>query len=381
MRVLHVAECAGGVLSLVRTYIEEQARRGHGPHLLAPFEAEIPGGKHHGWKVDRRHPAGFPRSVAGLRSVVHEVQPDVVHLHSFFAGLLGRLAPVAPPSTAVVYQPHSWAFDAVRWRALREPVIRWERLADRRTDLVVGNCQDELAEGQRHGVRTPVEVLGLPVDTHRFAPIDPDARVAKRQELGFDDRKVALCVGRLCRQKGQDLLVAAWEQAPVEDTCLVLVGSGDDSGLRRLAPRQWGRTIKAVGHQQDVRPWLWAADVLVQPSRYEGQSVAIAEALACGLPVLVSEVNGAREAVESGPQEVAGSVVSQGDMTALLNACRSRIGDPGRLAREAVAARQRAVELFAVPSVLDRVDSAYALAHARARARARQLQSTGNQRS
>jgi glycosyltransferase involved in cell wall biosynthesis len=362
LRVLHVSEVtAGGVLSLVRTYAVEQELRGNQAYVLAPEPMGLDPARFRAWSATRRRPYAFPVAVRQLAAAAREIGPDVIHLHSFFAGLLGRtgLGTIAR-STAVVYQPHSWSFDAVGSSVLRSAIIRVERSGAQRTHRLVGNCDEEIAEGVTNGVRTPHTVLGLPLDTDFFTPLETDERTRVRERLGLDDRVVATCVGRLCRQKAQDRLVAAWEAAPVPGTVLVLVGDGDDHALRKLAPRQWGRSILAVGHQTDIRSWLRASDLLIQASRYEGQSVAVAEAMACGVPAVVLDVNGSHETIDSGSLDPAGAVVAQADMTGLLAACGVRAADPALRAKESQAARERAIALFSTQIVMDRLDRAYA---------------------
>ena len=371
MRLLHVSEVdAGGVLSLIRDYTAEQTCRGHDVHLLARSHMDATVGAFHAWDVDRRAPHRLPLAVRQFQRVVRETRPEVVHLHSFFAGLLGRIVSRAgKDGPAVVYQPHSWSFDAVDRRLVRAGLVQWERQAARRTDFLIGNCVEEIDEGRDVGVTVPARPIGLPIDTDVFSPCSPHERAELRARRGLgDDKRIFLCVGRLSRQKAQDRLVAGWELEPVPGGMLVLIGSGDDRDLRRLAPREWGRSIRAVGHQDDVRDWLRCGDVLVQSSRYEGQSVAVAEALACGLPVVMMDVNGAAAAVTDGPPPAAGQVVDQDDVAALMAAMRART-DTSLLAREATAARQRATTLFASHAVVDGLDEAYRQAVGNRRAR------------
>jgi glycosyltransferase involved in cell wall biosynthesis len=378
MRVLHVTEvCIGGVSALVRAFADAQTGRGHEVHVLAPPLLEASAGTRHTWKVHRKKPLRLRDAVHRLSSVCQEVRPDVIHLHSFFGGLLGRVPSSVIGDAAVVYQPHSWNYDAARHRAQHVGLVAWERWASGRTDLVVVNCLDEKSEGLRNGVRAPIEVVGIPIDTDRFAPVAHEIRRRERVDLGLAADRTLLCLASLCWQKGQDRLVEAWEQSPVEGAELILVGGSEGpylrrvnvTALRRLAPSQWGHTLHAVGPQQDVRPWIRAADVLVQPSRYEAMGVALAEALSCGVPVVTFAVNGAREAIEDGPEPPAGAVVPQGDVTDLVEACRSRLDDPQRRASEATAARARALRLFAVDAVTDRLEAAYGRAIALALAR------------
>lgn len=363
MRVLHVCEVtSGGVLSLVRTYANARASRGGDTHVLVPAGAGPVADNAHLWEPRRRAVHRYPAAIRRLHKVVEGVQPDVVHLHSFFPGLLGRLRASPLAGRAIVYQPHSWAFEAVTTPGVATVIRAWERRAAKRSHLLVTNCSDELREGRRGGVTTPARVLGLPVDTDRFAPVDDARRKELRTELGLTSERILVCVGRISYQKGQDQLVAAWERRPLPNTMLVLVGAGDTTDLARSAPGAWGRSIRWVGNRADVRPWLWAADLCVMPSRYEGQSVAMGEALSCGRPVVMTDVNGAHEAVgcaDGTGDRPAGAIVGCDDMDALLAACGRRLDDPTQLEAEAFAARDRAVQLFALDEVLERLEAAY----------------------
>ena len=367
MRILHVAEVThGGVVSLVQTFAQLQTAAGHDVHVLVRPEVGDVAGTRHTWTPARRNPRELVAAEATLRRVVREVRPDVVHLHSFFPGLLGRLRAL-PGRPAVVYQPHSFAFAALPPR-LAWAVTAVERRATRFTDRMVTNCQDERVEGESRGIRTPTTVIGLPVDTDRFAPTDGD-RGSLRADLGLTAGFVVVCVGRLSRQKGQRALAVAWEATQPEDSVLLLVGPGDQQEIADAAPTTFGRSLLCVGAQDDVRPWLWAASVSVLPSLYEGQSVAMAEALACGVPVVMTDVNGGREAVCPDGVEPAGAVVDVGDLDALLAELERRRTHPELLAREAAQARVRAEALFHPATVIARLEGSYTEAIARARQR------------
>ena len=136
-----------------------------------------------------------------------------------------------------------------------------------------------------------------------------------------------LVLGRLSRQKGQDQLLAAWEQDPLQDTDLMLVVRARLGDWQRLAPEQWGRSVHAVGSTDDVRAWIWASDLLVLPSRYETVSLVIGEALACAVPVVATQCNGVAEALIDGPLSPGGAVVAPGDMRALLAEAGVRLRD------------------------------------------------------
>ncbi|CAN5266099.1 glycosyltransferase [soil metagenome] len=360
--VLHISEAPElGIFSVLREFAREQNARGYEVHILGARKMQrLAGVQHHDWSLRRGRPASYPRALRELHQTIREVQPDVIHLHSFFAGVFGRLPLLSVSGDVpVVYQPHAWSFDVFGSRAAAWAIRTWERLASRRTSVLVTNCSDEIGEGRQVGISNHALPIGVAIDTDHFAPADEAARQRYRSELGIGKPSMVLCLGRLAKQKGQDQLVAAWEQAPIPDTELVFVGPSEVASLRQLAPTQWGQTIKAVRQQADVRPWLWACDALVLPSRYETVSLAVAEAMSCGRPAVANRVNGVTEILNGGSQPAAGTVVPLGDMTELLSQTRRLLADPELRKRQGLAARGRAVELFTRGVVVDRLDLAY----------------------
>jgi glycosyltransferase involved in cell wall biosynthesis len=363
LRILHVSEVHwGGVVTLMRHFTREQVTAGHAVHVLAPTAlARDVEGVRHPWSIRRSRPWTLVPALRQLRTVVARERPDVIHVHSFVAGLLARLPLVGAVggSAAIVYQPHAWSFELFGSRLFNAAVKRWERWASRRTDMLVTNCRDEILEGKHVGVVGAARVLGVAVDTDRFHPVSVAERTALREQLGLASRWVVLCLGRLVRQKGQDLLVPAWEVAHPEGSELVLVGPGDPTPLRELAPTEWSRSISWRGEQQDVERWLAAADVLVVPSRYETVALVVAEAMACGIPVVTTRFNGAEETVTDGPLPAGGAVVDLGDMRALIDQVRSRLHEAGPARAESAAARTRAQTLCQPRTVAERLEAAY----------------------
>ena len=323
MRVLHVSEAhVGGVVSVLQEFTRYQAAAGHDVHLLVPpqFPPRAVGTRH-GWSIDRERLATAVPASRELAATVRRVRPDVVHLHSFVAGVLGRL-PRLIRGVPVVYQPHAWSFEFYSGRIRPAAMRMWERWAARRVDVLVANCDDEIAEGAVMGIDRPAVTLGLALDLEHFRVPTHTERATARAALGRDGRRMLVVLGRLARQKGQDLLLREWERRPLPDTDLVLVGPGDAGSLREHAPVQWGRSVHAIGSTDDVRSWLWAGDLLLLPSRYETVSLAVGEAMACGLPVVATDVNGAAEAVVGGPLPAGGEIVAVGDMAHLLDRAR-----------------------------------------------------------
>lgn len=364
MKILHVTEVrTGGVLSLLNHYIPGQIAQGDEVHVLSNDDLPTwPGAHRHEWGLDRRRPSTWVTALARFRSVVAEVHPDVIHLHSFVAGLLGRL-PYGLSGTegsAVVYQPHAWSDALSDNKVFQLTIQALERHAALRTDLLAVNCEDEADRGREFGVHLPHHVVSIAVDLGKFRPASVQERAGARASLGVaDDQRILLVLGRLVRQKGQDLLVAEWERHHPPRATLVLVGPGDPEPLAALAPTTWGDTILAPGPSSEVVRWLWAADALVVPSRYEGMAVVLAEAMAVGLPTVSTDISGARAGLVDGPWPRGGQVVTGLDMRALLDAATARLDDDLLWRQESEAGPVRAHGAFSPAHVLTRLSEAY----------------------
>ncbi|WP_241838051.1 glycosyltransferase [Streptomyces sp. CB03234] len=191
------------------------------------------GAEVHPWRAGREP---GPRLVVESRRIaelVELVRPDLVHAHSAKAGLAARIAVRGRVPT--VYQPHAWSFEAVDG-VTGALARRWERWAARWTDRVICVSEAERRRGEYAGVRASWSVVHNGVDTARFTT-GPD-RAAARAALGLPaSAPLVVCVGRLCRQKGQDTLLAAWPAvlARVPHARLVLVGDGPAADSLRAA--------------------------------------------------------------------------------------------------------------------------------------------------
>ncbi|PWW21835.1 glycosyltransferase involved in cell wall biosynthesis [Geodermatophilus normandii] len=253
-----------------------------------------------------------------------------MHLHSAKAGLAGRLA--IRSSIPTVYQPHAWSFLAVEG-LMRRLTLAYERWAVRWAHRVVCVSEAECRDAVELGVRLEGKSRVVPngVDTERFSPRD---RRAARERLGLGDAPLAVCVGRLSRQKGQDVLLDAWPA--IRDVApgarLALVGEGPE---RQRLEKAAGEGVLFVG-SSDPRDWYAAATVVVAPSRWEGMALVSLEAAASGRSVVMSDVAGAREVIPPS----AGAVVPVEDVDALAAAVSERLLDLEGADREGAHGRR-----------------------------------------
>jgi glycosyltransferase involved in cell wall biosynthesis len=341
-RVLHVSQpVEAGVPVVVSQLVRDQVDRGWDVGVACPPDGSLPqwvraaGGRVLPWPARRSPGPSVMSEVAALRRIVAEFSPDVVHLHSSKAGLVGRLA--IRGRRATVYQPHAWSFLAVTG-AVRALSIRWERWATRWADAIACVSRAEQETAQQKSIAGNWVLCPNGIDLRTFRPSSPDQRRTARTLLDLADHPVVLCVGRLCEQKGQDVLIDAWARMGRDGAVLAFVGDGPS---RDSLQGRAGADVIFAGHVTDLRPWYAAASLAVLPSRWEGASLTTREAMACGLSQVVTDVDGAREAIGS-----CGAIVPVDDVDALAAAIGARLDDDDLRTREGEQARRVAEQSF-----------------------------------
>jgi glycosyltransferase involved in cell wall biosynthesis len=300
---------------------------------------------------------------------------QVAHAHGMRAGALTVLALLGVRGggrPGVVVTVHNAPPGG---RAARVVYRLLERVVARGADLVLcvsADLEERMRDaGARRVARAVVAVPGpssapgagagtKPGLSAAFAGAGPGAQPA-------DGRPLVLAIGRLAAQKGLGALIdaaASWRdlQPP---PLLVIAGDGPLAGELRARAAARGADVAFLGAVGDVPALLAAATVFVLPSQWEGQPLALQEALRAGLPVVATRVGG----VPGLAGEDAALLVAPGDSRALAAAVRSVLTDPALAARLSVAARARAAALPSPAEATAAAVSAYSGLTRRARLR------------
>ena len=332
--ILHVAQPTdAGVAHVAADEAARQVAAGFDVHLACP-DGELKdlacaaGVLRHRWEATRSPGPSTLAETRALARIIRQVDPALVHLHSAKAGLAGRLAIRGRRPT--VFMPHAWSWNGADGLVGRVAAV-WERVGARWADVIVCVSEAEARDGDAHGVRAPMRVLPNWIDVDALASDLPSSAQECRDALGEADGPLAVCVGRLAPQKGQDVLLAAWPEvaARVPAARLVLVGDGPDAdAVARLAAGLDGVRLLGPRPRRECLLWSRAADVVVCPSRYEGMALVPLEAAALGTYVVASDAEG----MDVGAPADVRRLVPVGDVAALADALREALEDRPRAA-------------------------------------------------
>lgn len=293
-----------------------------------------------------------------LRSAIATFQPDVVHAHGSRAAFYARLA---DPRAAgrCVYTLHGIHHERSGSPLRRTVLVAAERRLKDRTARFVTVCDSDRRKGARLGVldqaRTTTVYNGIE------PPCVVPARGAFRAELGLaDDIPLALSIGRFHEQKDQETLLRAWAlvRDRVPEAVLALVGAGELEGQLRALARELalGGSLRLVEPRADLATAYVDADCFCLSSLWEGLPYVILEAMAYGLPVASTRVDGIPEAVEDG---VSGLLVPPEDPAALAGAIGELLGDASRREAFGAAGIERVAERFGLDRMVDELVGVY----------------------
>jgi glycosyltransferase involved in cell wall biosynthesis len=295
------------------------------------------------WRAD-------PRAYWRLRRLINRLRPDLVHTWLFAANAYGRRAALACGIKHLIACERC----VDPWKGWLELWI--DRRLARRSSRIVAVSQGVKEFYTRHGL--PPEKFEV---IHNAVPPPRPSTATRRQilaelELPDDSRLIAI-VGRLWPQK--QVKHAIWAADLLKqirnDVHLLIIGDGPHyARLRKFRDQARIRDkVHFLGHRDDVPRLMPHFDVLWSTSAYEGQSNSIMEAMACGVPVVATNVSGTRDLVVDGQT---GYLVPS-DGACRRETCRHTnniLDNPDLARRLGEAGRQRMQSQFSVEKMVAR---------------------------
>ncbi len=306
LRVLHVLNelKPSGAETMLKAAAPHFRARGIECHILGTgiqkgcYAAEL---QNAGYRI---HHLSFGRSALfflKLFMFLRREQFDLVHFHAEGANFWSVLTALVVGQHRLIRTVHSnFRFDGYlrQRRAVQRRLLSW--LGVRYVSISPSVADNER---RRYGIGTTL--ISNWYDSGHFRPPSDSERVAARRHFGFDDNDlVMVTVGNCSRIKNHGDAFEAVKLIPQELRPKYLHVGAEEPGHpeRELATKLGvSGNVQFVGAQKDVRGALWASDVYVMPSLYEGFGIAALEAISVGLPAILYDSPGLRDLQESFP--------------------------------------------------------------------------------
>jgi len=297
-------------------------------------------------------------TLSALTRLLRDRKPDILHAYLPAANVLGPIAARLAGVRRIIVSKRALANYKTDYPMLR----RVEPLGNRLADVILVNSdavRRDVERTERHWEGKFRKIY------NGVAPIDPwtpeEAMAFRRREGITTDALVVLCVSNFYPYKGhEELAEAAARIVPTFPNVLFLL-VGRDSGTMEatkahVRDRGIEGSVRFVGSRTDVADLLRASDLFVHPSREEGFSNAILEAMAAGLPVVGCNVGGNPEAIVDGKT---GRLVPSRNAAAFASAIAELLADPEKRKAMGEAGRHRATERFSLDRMVGEMESLY----------------------
>ncbi len=298
---------------------------------------------------------GNIKAISQIKKNVEENNYDIVHCHTPIAAMCTRLACMSARrrGTKVFYTAHGFHF--YKGAPLKNWVLYYtmEKLCGRLTDVLINiNKEDYGLAKRKIKAKKVAYVPGVGIDVDKFKGITID-KAAKKAELNIaDDKIVLLSVGELNTNKNHETVIRAIKD--IENVHYLIAGEGDlhqhlDNVIKELNLTD---RVNLLGFRNDILELCAMADIFVFPSIREGLPVSVMEAMASGLPCVVTKIRGNTDLID----ENGGAFFEPCDVDGCKNAIKKVLnGDLVSIG----AYNQDKVSLFGNKTIIQQVNQLY----------------------
>ncbi len=243
-----------------------------------------------------------------IRQLIKSYKPEIVHLNSSKAGVVGSFAAIGL-KTKVVFTAHGFIFNEPLPWILKSFYLALEKAASSYRDYIICVSEADRKSAMDYNLTLPdkISTIHNGIDQINFLP-----RQEARQKLGLPlDKELVVTIANEYKTKGLDIM----EKALSSNCLTVIIGNVSDE-------KKSTDNIKYLGFVKDAQIYLKAFDILAVPSRKEGFPFVVLEAMAAGLPIVATRVGGIPEALGD-----AGLLVEPENPKALVEAVDKIITD------------------------------------------------------
>lgn len=269
-----------------------------------------------------------------LKALLDKEHYDIIHCHTPMGSVITRLAAKSARNkgTKVIYTAHGFHFykGAPKQNWLFYYTVEW--LLSYRTDLLITMNQEDYRNARRMHAKRVELVNGVGLDLNRFTEASPEEKAKIRHSLGLkEDDIFAIHVAQLIPRKNHKTVIQAVKKLENPNFHLFICGDGFQDQLLAQYIQELGleAQVHMLGFRKDVHSLCSAADLFLFASVQEGLPVAIMEAMACGLPIVASNIRGTIDLIDPGK---GGYLVEPMDVDGFVKAIEDILSDKERLA-------------------------------------------------
>lgn len=298
-----------------------------------------------------------------LKKIIDCNEYDIIHCHTPVGGVLSRLAAIKSRKngTKVIYTAHGFHFFK------GSPKINWlvyypiEKYLSKYTDVLITINEEDFDRTIKGNFRAKkIELVhGVGINLKKFSPVDTQQKYEIRTQYKYSKEDfIMIFVGELNYNKHQDILIRVVKELKkdIPNIKLLLVGKGEyyNKYSELIQTLNLEDYIELLGYREDVSELMQLSDVSLSSSRREGLPINVMEAMAVGLPLVVSECRGNRDLVIDG---VNGFVVTdniESMRTSILN-----LYQDNRLIRKFSNNNLEDIKKLSIERILDRMSKIY----------------------
>lgn len=300
------------------------------------------------------HPIKDMIAIWNVVKVLKRIKPDIIHIHSSKAGIIGRIAAYIVGIPAI-FTAHGWAFTDGVSVIRRMIVLPLEKWLARYTKKIICVSEYDRNIALANGVGTEEQLLTI----HNGIPDIESSFCLNTHNERRKDELHCVMVARFSAQKDYKTVVKAIQQVSPEIPVQVsFVGQGVLLEEIKQFVRETGTSekIQFLGARADVPDILSCTDIFLLVTNYEGFPISILEAMRAGLPVIATDVGGVKEAVVDG---VTGYLVPRGESKAVKRKIEILARNPNLRYKMGEAARERFIKYFTQEKMLEKVSGVY----------------------
>lgn len=280
-----------------------------------------------------RKPTDIKHNVAAYIKVIHLIQEyhyEFIHCHTPIGSVIGRLA-AHKTHTKIIYTAHGFHFFK------GAPLINWilyypvERFLSRWTDMLILINKEDFNRAKKsfHAKRTEY-IPGVGVDVTKISQVEVD-RLGKRKTIGVPEEAfLIISVGEVNKNKNHEVIVRTISRLNQNNIHYIICGQGSaaDRVIQLSKKLCVDEQVHLLSFRNDIFELLKCSDLFAFPSKREGLSIALIEAMAAGLPIIASNIRGNVDLID----EEGGYLVQCDDVNQYVNAIEKIAEDPGKQA-------------------------------------------------